>query len=70
MHNLFLMNEMINYFEHKWTENVICPHCGEEQGKSFIFKTTTPHIDSECKNCEKDFRVWEEIDYSFSTERL
>jgi len=70
MHNLYLLNEMIEFIEHRWSKDPICPHCGHEQKKSFIFKATTPHLDSDCDNCRKEFRLWEEIDCSYSTEKL
>lgn len=70
MHNLFLTNEMIEFIEHRWTKNPVCPHCGCEQNNDLNFGAATIHIDVECASCENDFRVWEEIDYSFSTERL
>jgi uncharacterized Zn finger protein len=70
MNNIFLLNEMINYIEHTRTDDVICPSCGEKQPLNFIFKPTTTHLDLECQDCQEYFRLWEEIDETYSTEKL
>ena len=57
--------------ETRWTDNPVCPHCGDEQDDWWDGLTEKKNDgdswQTECGNCEKEFTVTMNASYSFCT---
>lgn len=48
--------------------NVVCPHCGSEQGDSWEFVEENPE-EHDCEICEKTFTCWAERDVIYRAKK-
>lgn len=53
-------------FDHEYSDEVICPHCGYEHGDSWEMGEG----DNECSECEKPFSMSRNVSVTYSTEKL
>jgi len=55
----------------KWTEEVVCPHCGYEYADSWEFTSATTHdgeeMNLDCEGCGRPFIVTFNLRLTFST---
>lgn len=53
-------------FEHDYTDEVVCPHCGYEHGDSWEMCEG----ERECPECEKSFEMEREVSVSYTTSKI
>ena len=65
------MNEKPKDLDSKYTDEIVCPHCGYEHGDSWetIDENTGDgdKIVFQCSECEKSFTVQFNFEYSYSS---
>lgn len=52
------------------TDEIVCPHCGNEFSDSWEYGDREDIGDVECGECEKTFYVRRVIDISYTSEKL
>lgn len=57
---------MRNY-DHTYTDEIICPHCGYEHSDSWEYEGNDGVI--ECGNCEKPFSYCRDVSVTYSTHK-
>lgn len=58
--------------DHDFTNEIVCPYCGEEYGDSWEKEKDTfdgPLDDEECQSCGKEFQVQRNGSITYSTSR-
>ena len=59
-------------FDTAWTDNPVCPHCGDEEEDWSEYdglRGDGSEIETDCGSCEKPFRITMSVSYSFFTEK-
>jgi hypothetical protein len=54
--------------DHEYTEEIVCPYCGEEQTDSWELSANSGELD--CGNCENKFTYERDIQITYSTQKL
>ena len=65
-----IMEKEIDY---SYTEEIVCPYCGYEFADSWgcgTFKRDGDEEEFTCHDCEKEFKVTLNAEYSYSSEKL
>ena len=58
-------------FDTEFTNNIVCPHCGDENGDSWeLAMKDGEHEIQDCGSCNEQFEVYCDISISYSTEKL
>ncbi len=52
------------------TDEIVCPHCGEQFTDSWEYGDAEDIGDVECGECDKTFYVRREIDISYTSEKI
>ncbi len=53
-------------FDHEYTDEVVCPHCGYVHGDSWEMRDG----ETDCPDCEKSFTMERNVSVTYSTEKL
>lgn len=59
---------MTDKIDHKYTENIVCPHCGWKDHDSWEYKADSGEI--ECGNCEKPFTYERHVTVEYCTSKI
>ena len=55
---------------HKFTDEIVCPHCGDKWSDSWEVSPRDEEIGlQECENCEKSFYAHRHIEVTYSTQK-
>lgn len=52
---------------HRFTDEVVCPHCGHEHSDSWDFFSDSNTIEIECDRCEKEFGCERDFTTTYNT---
>ena len=53
--------------DHKYTDEIVCPHCGAEFSDSFEFDESG---ETDCYKCEKPFLYETHVEITYTTRKL
>ncbi len=53
--------------DHEFTDEVVCPYCGQEESDSWEFSDSGSQ---KCSGCDKEFIFTRNVSVSYSTEKL
>jgi hypothetical protein len=59
-------NKISNGFEHEYTYEVVCPHCGYTHSDSWEMHEG----EADCPDCEKSFSISRDVNVTYSTKKL
>jgi uncharacterized Zn-finger protein len=60
-------------FDHKYTDQVVCPRCGDEYSdlwELFVHDPNGEMVTVDCSSCDKKFLITRHVFIEYSTEAL
>jgi len=64
--------KQVDEIDHKYTENIVCPHCGYEDTDSYEWERDAIEVHNaviECEDCGKKFSCSREFEITYTTEK-
>ena len=61
-----IKNRILKGFEHEYTDEVVCPHCGYTYGDSWEMGES----EHDCPDCGKSFNIERTVSVAYTTEKV